>query len=113
MKIKPSTAFFTIGLMLAGAATPLAGFAAEVDTDTSHPQVYVKDSVITTKIKAKLAEEKISSLIHIQVDTDNKGAVLLSGNVRSQAEIDKAISLAQKTDGATSVKSDLKITKEN
>ena len=39
----------------------------------------VKDSVITTKIKAGLAAEEMFSLVHISVDTDHEGAVTLSG----------------------------------
>jgi hypothetical protein len=35
--------------------------------------------VITTKVKAKLAEEKMSTLTKIQFDTDRNGAVFLSG----------------------------------
>ena len=59
------------GFLVAGALMlPLAGFAADGDKDRSSPTAFVKDSVITTKIKAKLAEEKMSSLVKISVDTD-------------------------------------------
>ena len=75
MKIKLATTCFIIGTLLA----PVAAFAADGDTDRTHPATYVKDSVITTKIKAKLAEEKMSSLGNIKVDTDAKGAVVLRG----------------------------------
>jgi len=37
---------------------PVIGYTADSDTDRSHPKTFVKDSVITTKVKAKLAEEK-------------------------------------------------------
>ncbi len=55
---------------------------------------FVKDSAITTKVKAKLAAEKINSLVHIKVDTDSNGVVVLSGIVRIQKEADKAVSIA-------------------
>lgn len=62
---------------------------------------------ITTKVKAKLANEKMGSLININVDTDSNGAVVLSGNVGTQDEADKAISIARATEGVTSVTNNL------
>lgn len=107
MKIKFATACFVIGTLLA----PVTIFAADGDTDRAHPMKFVKDSVITTKIKAKLAEHKISSLAHIKVDTDANGAVVLGGTVKSQEEADKAVSTARETEGVTSVKSNIRIKK--
>ena len=78
-----------------------------------HPMTYVKDSAITAKIKAKLADEKMSSLVHIKVDTDAKGGVVLSGTVRSQEAADKAVSIARETEGVTSVKNKLRIRKDD
>ena len=92
---------------------PLAARAADADSDRSQPGTFVKDSVITTKIKAKLAGEKLSSLARIQVDTDAKGAVVLSGNARTKEEADKAVSIAQKTEGVTSVTSNIHIKKDD
>lgn len=61
MRIKLlATSCFVIGALVA----PLAVTAADSDTDRSHPATFVKDSVITTKVKAKLANEKMSSLMH-------------------------------------------------
>jgi hyperosmotically inducible protein len=108
MKTKLATSIFIIGAFLAPLA-PFAAHAAEGDTDRSHPVAFVKDSVITTKVKAKLAEEKIASLVHVKVDTDAKGAVVLSGKVKTQDEADKAVSIATATEGVTSVKSKLQI----
>lgn len=51
-----------------------------VKSDMSHADTYVKDSVITTKVKANLAEKHVSTLTNIQVDTDSHGIVWLSGN---------------------------------
>jgi hyperosmotically inducible protein len=107
MKIKLAATCFVIATLLA----PVVGYTADSDTDRSHPKTFVKDSVITTKIKAKLAEEKISSLAHIKVDTHSKGVVVLKGRVKTQEEADKAVSIARETEGVTSVKSFIKIKK--
>lgn len=109
MKIKLATSCFVIATLLA----PLAVRAADSvsDGDRTHPVVFVKDSVITTKIKAKLADEKISSLAHVKVDTHGKGVVVLSGKVKTQEEADKAVSLARETEGVTSVTSKLRVKK--
>ena len=86
---------------------------SSTDTDRTHPKTFVKDSVITTKVKTKLAEEKISSLAHIRVDTHGQGAVVLSGKVKTQEEADKAVSIARETEGVTSVKSKIRIKKDD
>jgi hyperosmotically inducible protein len=107
MKIKLATTCFVIGTLLA----PVAAYAADSDSDRAHPMTFVKDSIITTKIKAKLADEKISTLKHIKVDTDAKGAVVLRGRVKNQEEADKAVSIARETEGVTSVMSHIRIKK--
>jgi hyperosmotically inducible protein len=105
MKIKLATTCFIIGTLLA----PVAVHAADPSSDGTSPMTFVKDSVITTKIKAKLAEQKISSLTHIKVDTDDKGAVVLRGKVKTQEEADKAVAIARETEGVTSVKSTIRV----
>jgi hyperosmotically inducible periplasmic protein len=79
------------------------------DTDRSHPGHFVKDSAITTKIKAKLAADHITSMGRIHVDTDKDGVVWLSGTARTQAAIDQAVSIAQNTEHVVSVHNGLKI----
>ena len=89
---------------------PLAGHTADDrDSDRSSPKVWVKDSVITAKIKAELAAKKLSSVVHIKVDTDNKGAVLLSGNARTQAEVDQAETIARGVKGVTTVDNQIRV----
>jgi hyperosmotically inducible periplasmic protein len=105
MKIKLSlAAFVAMGAMVA----PLA-MADDTDMDRSHPKAFVKDSMITTKIKSKLAADHITSLGRIKVDTDKDGVVWLSGTARTQEAIDKAISVAKNTKGVRDVKSTLTI----
>jgi len=109
MKLKTATALLALGALLA----PLAARAADSDADRSHPGTFVKDSVVTTKIKAKLADEKMNSLAHIKVDTDNAGIVVLSGTARSKEDADKAASIARSTDGVKSVTSTITIKKDD
>ena len=75
----------------------------------SNAVTYVKDSAITAKIKTKLAAEQITSMTQIKVDTDDQGVVWLSGVAKSQEEADKAVSIAQGTDGVKSVKNNIKV----
>jgi len=42
-------------LIVAGVLVGAGAFAQDADMDRSHPKAFVKDSVITTKIKSKLA----------------------------------------------------------
>jgi hyperosmotically inducible protein len=109
MTIKLATTCFLFAALLA----PVAAHAEDQDSDRTHPLTFVKNSVITTKIKANLADAKMSSLLHIKVDTDRKGAVVLKGKVGTQAEVDKAIAIARETEGVTSVESHLKVRKDD
>ncbi len=106
MKTKFAAAFFVAGTLM----LPFAGYSADGDKDRSSPKDFVKDSVITAKIKADLAAEKMSSLVKISVDTDAKGAVVLSGTAPSQAAVDKAVAIARGVKGVTSVKYDITVT---
>ena len=108
MKYKLATTCFVIGTVLA----PVAAYAADGDTNRSSPTKFVKDSVITTKIKTQLAAEHLGSVKHIKVDTDNNGVVWMSGTANSQEEVDKAVTIARNTEGVKSVKSQLKVQKD-
>lgn len=108
MKLKLAATCLMIGSVLA----PVAAFATDSDMDRSHPVTFVKDSVITTKIKAKLAAEHLGSAKHIKVETDQNGIVWLSGTANSQQEVDQAIQIARNTDGVKSVNSSLKVQKD-
>jgi hyperosmotically inducible protein len=104
-----NTKLMTTCLLAGALMLPIAGYTADSDSDRSSPKAYVKDSVITTKIKAELAEEKLSSLVHIRVDTDDKGIVTLSGTVKSKKEADKAVSIARAVKGVKAVENHIKI----
>lgn len=107
METRLMTNCLVIGALLA----PYAAHAVDSDSDRKHPMIFVKDSAITTKIKAKLAAEKMANLAHISVETDRNGVVVLSGTVKSLHEADKAVRIARGTDGVKSVSSKLQIVK--
>jgi hyperosmotically inducible protein len=108
VKYKLATTCFVIGSVLA----PVAVYAADSDTDRSKPTRFVKDSVITTKIKTKLAAEHLGSATHIKVDTDRNGVVWMTGTANNQEEVDKALAIARDTEGVKSVNSHIKVHKD-
>jgi len=69
---------------------------------------YVDDSVITTKVKALLANDDFLKSFQISVET-YKGIVQLSGFVNSQQAVDKAGQIARSVQGVNSVKNDLNV----
>jgi len=107
MNSKLAATLFIIGTVLA----PVAAHA-EGDADRSHPGAFVKDSVITAKIKARLADEKFSTLAHVSVDTDARGMVVLSGHVKNPELADRAMAIARATEGVVSVTSTIRVSNE-
>jgi hyperosmotically inducible protein len=108
MNYKLATSAFVFGSVLASA--PL--FATDSDTDRTKAGTYVKDSVITVKIKAKLAEEHPGSMAHIKVDTDKNGVVWMTGTANSRDEVNEAVAIAKNTEGVKSVHNQLKVQKD-
>jgi hyperosmotically inducible protein len=96
---------------------PVVALADERDADAKDvgrvTTAYVQDSVITTKVKARLAAEHLTSLARIHVDTDANGVVYLSGTAQSQDAIDTAIRLARDTEHVRDVHSDLTVHEED
>jgi osmotically-inducible protein OsmY len=85
----------------------LATFAACSSTRTHESTgEYADDSVITTKVKALLAEDDFLKSFQISVET-YKGMVQLSGFVNSQQAVDKAGQIARSVKGVKSVKNNL------
>jgi hyperosmotically inducible protein len=101
-------AFLASGSLLGSVAV-----AQDSDTDRAHAKSFVKDSVITSKIKSKLAAEHLTSLGRIHVDTDKDGVVWLSGSARTQSAIDKAVEIARGTEGVREVKNELVVKKDD
>lgn len=96
-------------LVIAALIAPAAGYAADTKSVTENVKENVGDAVITTKIKAEFAKDKDVSALKIKVDTDDKGVVTLSGNAKSQAEADKAVTIARDTKGVNSVRNEIKV----
>ena len=68
---------------------------------------YAGDTAITSEVKAKLLADDIVPSRKVKVETTD-GVVQLSGTVDSQAQSDRAESIAKAIDGVKSVKNDLK-----
>lgn len=68
----------------------------------------LNDATITSEVKLKLAGDDLTDALDIDVDTKN-GVVTLTGNVSSQAEVDRAIQIARSVEDVTNVQSNLKI----
>ena len=76
---------------------------ALVSAEDSSVGEFVKDSAITTQIKAKLLAAKDIDSLHIKVDTDNNGIVVLTGAVKSAAEKERVHNIAHSVDGVKKV----------
>jgi hyperosmotically inducible protein len=85
-----------IAAFMAGTSTPVLSDAGDV----------VDDSVITTKIKSKIAADDLLKAFQISVET-HKGVVELSGFVDSQKTKDRAGQIARSVEGVKSVKNAL------
>ena len=118
MKISKSLSRFAV-ILVAGvlAAGPISGCASKkterpAESSSERPYgvgEYVSDSVITSKIKSNLATADDVSAVHIKVDTDKNGVVVLSGTAKSKAEADKAHAIAHSVEGVTKVINQIKI----
>ena len=85
----------------------IATFAACAATRTRESTGdYVDDSVITTKVKAKLADDDFFKSFQISVET-YKGIVQLSGFVDSQQAVNKAGEIVRSVQGVKSLKNNL------
>ncbi|MBI2801073.1 MAG: BON domain-containing protein [Gammaproteobacteria bacterium] len=103
------TKFVMTCLVVGTLIGPVVAAAADGDADRSQPKEFVKDSAITTKIKAKLAAEHLNSLGNIHIDTDKNGVVSMTGTARTQAAADQAVAIARQTEHVKSVDSHIVI----
>ena len=93
-----------IGMVAAGAACMPLAFG-----DDAGDHHYVKDSLITTKVKTKLLAKHMSTLDHVKVDTDEGRVVWLSGTVPTRDAKDVAEMIARDTDGVMAVKDNIEV----
>jgi hyperosmotically inducible periplasmic protein len=98
-------------LILAGmlAAGVVCAPMVLADESASGEHHFVKDSVITTKVKSKLAAKHLTTLTKIRVDTDANGVVWLSGRAPTQDAADMAGMIAKDTEGVKSVHNDIAV----
>ena len=69
---------------------------------------YIDDTAITASVKTAIFNEPTLKSAEINVETF-KGRVQLSGFVSTRASIDRAVQLAQTTNGVTSVANDMRL----
>lgn len=77
------------------------------DSKSDSVKGYAGDTATTSEIKAKLLADDTVPSRKVKVETTD-GVVQLSGTVDSQAQIERAESIAKAVDGVKSVKNDLK-----
>ena len=102
-------------LVLLG-ALPLGAIAAESTqpASTGNPPTkekvgeYIDDAAVTTKVKAAFVKDKEVKAIDVKVETTN-GVVQLSGAAKSNAEIERAVQLANNVQGVKSVHNDIRL----
>lgn len=94
------TRAIAFSLIVGGAVLGATG--CSVARDQQSVGSYIDDSAITTSVKAKMAEDKSVSATSIGVET-LKGTVQLSGFATTQAEKDRAESIARNTKGVKAV----------
>jgi hyperosmotically inducible protein len=92
-------------LVAAASMVVVAGNAFADDVKSDQP---VKDSYITTKVKAELAKDKGTKAHDIHVTTKD-GVVMLDGTVGSAAEKELAAQDAKKVKGVVDVHNGLSV----
>lgn len=74
---------------------------ASTDKEASAGE-FIDDTVLTARIKAALVKDPVVSALAVNVESF-KGAVQLSGFVRTAAERDRAVQIANDVPGVTQV----------
>lgn len=102
MKLLKSISAVFLAIVL---ATALGCAATSTKEGTGE---YVDDTVVTGKVKAAIFNEPSLKSSEINVETF-KGTVQLSGFVKYQADISKAVEIARGVNGVKSVKNDMRL----
>ena len=84
----------------------VAGTGCSVMRDQQSVGSYVDDATVTTRVKAKFAEDPVVSAMAISVET-LKGVVQLSGFAKNAQEKADAERLVRAIPGCSSVKNDI------
>jgi len=96
----------TILAAAVSAAALITGAGCAVVQDQQSTGSYVDDAVLTSRVKAKFAEDKTVSAMAISVET-LKGVVQLSGFAKTNEERAQAEKLARATSGVVNVRNDI------
>ncbi|ATA19467.1 hyperosmotically inducible protein [Gibbsiella quercinecans] len=78
------------------------------DASSQSVKSYAGDAATTSALKAKLLTDDIVPSRNVKVETTD-GVVQLSGEVKTQAQAERAESIAKSIDGVKSVKNDLTV----
>ncbi|MGL5388138.1 MAG: molecular chaperone OsmY [Enterobacterales bacterium] len=84
---------------------------AKIDSSMKKVDNYMDDSAITAKVKSALVDEKAIKSTDISVKTE-KGVVMLSGFVATQAQAEQAVEVAGRVEGVKSVSDKLHVKDE-
>jgi hyperosmotically inducible protein len=107
----PQMLIVTLAALASLSGPVLVTAAADTDATQAQPVDYVKDSMITSAVRTRLAADKLTTLERIGVETDKDGTVWLTGSARTQASIDKAVAITRETKGVKGVQSALAVVK--
>jgi len=88
------------------AVLPLA--CTKTEQAATETKSQIGDASITAAVKSKFAADDLVAARDINVTTDH-GVVALTGKVNSQTEMDRAVEIAQNTEGVRTVRSYLSI----
>ena len=97
-------------LSLVGAPAAMTAEKSEKVDKSEKVKEVVDDAAITTAVKAKLAKDRIKTLVRVSVDTD-KGVVTLTGTVESASQKKHAEEVARGIKGVSKVVNNLQIAK--
>lgn len=102
MKTSSSLLYFTLGIALGGA---FVSGCSSTSTRESTGQ-YIDSSALTAKVKAALVSDEVVKARDVQVETF-KSTVQLSGFVDTEAQKERATSVALSVPGVQVVKNNL------
>jgi hyperosmotically inducible periplasmic protein len=103
--MKASLSSRALAAALAAGAALLIGGCAVTSGQSSVGQ-YVDDATISTRVKARMAEDANVNALRIQVETLN-GTVQLAGFATNQSEKDRAGQLARDVPGVQQVRNNI------
>lgn len=90
---------------LLGLALLMSGASMAQDNDPLSQ--YADDPATTSKVKSALLGDQMLSALDIKVQSDDLGAVHLSGTASSPAEVSHATTVARSVSGVVSVQNDI------